>query len=77
MRGTYAVVPSHAVLQLRVLGFSWPQIGRLLFLRRRYQRGDFRELTYENKRMLFAQWRYEHGYLSDDLSRVRPPLDRQ
>ena len=77
MRGTYAVVPSHAVLQLRVLGFSWPQIGRLLYLRRCYQRGAFYELTYEFKRMKFAQWSYEHGFLSDELRRVTHPMDQQ
>ena len=42
---------SGAALYLRANGFSWSESDRLLRLKLRYERGEFRELTDENKRL--------------------------
>jgi hypothetical protein len=57
--------PTAAAFGLRALGFSPQQAERLVALKLRYQRGEFRELTDAHKRLLFARWLFEHGRLSD------------
>ena len=63
---------SRAVLELRAAGFSWAEADRLLRLRIRYERGQFRELTTENKRVHFVRWLVDHGRLTDQLDGTSP-----
>jgi len=58
---------SGAALYLRANGFSWSESDRLLRLKLRHERGEFRELTDENKRLEFAHWLVQHGWLTDRL----------
>jgi hypothetical protein len=44
--------------------FSTREIQRLIALRDRAERGDFRELSQEHKRLLFVRWLVENGRLS-------------
>ncbi len=60
---------SGAALYLRANGFSWSESDRLLRLKLRHERGEFRELTDENKRLEFAHWHLRN--LSDHAA-VRP-----
>ena len=63
---------SRAALWLRANGFSWLETDRLLRLQLRSDRGDFREVTDEYKRVAFAQWLVEHGRLTDRLDEHWP-----
>ena len=36
-----------------------------MLLKLRYERGNFRELTHEQKRLFFVRWLVEHGRLSE------------
>ncbi|MDA8217877.1 MAG: hypothetical protein M0Z94_09710 [Dehalococcoidales bacterium] len=47
--------PTAAALSLRALGFSPREAERLVRLKLRCERGDFCELTGEQKRVLFAR----------------------
>jgi hypothetical protein len=55
----------HDVFTLLSLGFTLQEVGRLTLLKVRYERGDYRELTAHQKRLLFARWLVEHGRLSE------------
>jgi len=57
--------PTAAALGLRAQGFSPRQAERLVRLKLRCERGEFRELTDQQKRLLFARWLVEHGRLND------------
>ena len=57
--------PTGVALALRAFGFSPQEAERLVALKLRYDRGEFRELTDARKRLLFARWLVEHGQLSD------------
>ena len=57
--------PTAAARALRAFGFSPRQADRLVALKIRYERGDFRELTTAQKRLLFARWLVRHNHLSD------------
>jgi len=57
--------PTGVALGLRAFGFSPQQAERLVALKLRYDRGEFRELTDAQMRLLFARWLVAHGRLSD------------
>lgn len=59
--------PTAAALGLRAQGFSIRQAARLVTLKLRYLRGDYRELTDEQKRLLFVRWLVQHGWFAGDL----------
>jgi len=67
MRDLWSIGLSGAALFLRTNGFSWQEADRLLHLKLRYERGDFREKTDEQKRLEFAKWLVHHGRYSDEL----------
>lgn len=60
----WAIGPTAAALALRAHGFSPHEAERLVQLKIRYQRGDFRELT-DQARWAFVRWLIQHGWLSD------------
>ena len=57
--------PTGVALALRAFGFSPQQAERLVALKLRYDRGEYRELTEVHKRLLFTRWLVEHDRLSD------------
>jgi hypothetical protein len=67
MRDFWTIGLSGAALFLRTTGFSWQESDRLLQLKLRYERGDFREKTDEQKRLEFAKWLVQHGRYTDQL----------
>jgi hypothetical protein len=71
MTDFWTIGPTAAALGLRAVGFSPREAARIVALKLRYERGDFRELTDRQKRLLFVRWLVEHGHLSD-----RGPTDR-
>jgi hypothetical protein len=56
---------AEATLALRRLGFSPWEVGRLVALRWRYERGDLREAPDVPRRWRFVRWLVEQGRLSD------------
>ena len=56
-----------AALTLRTKGFSPREADRLVVLRQRYERGEFRDVPIEQKRKEFAKWLVEHGRLTDHI----------
>ena len=58
--------PTAAAFNLRARGFSPREAERLVALKLRYERGEFRELT-EYDRLCFVRWLVEHGRFADDL----------
>ena len=67
MRDLWSIGLSGAALFLRTNGFSWQEADRLLHLRLRYERGDYREKTDEQKRLEFVKWLVQHGRYTDQL----------
>jgi hypothetical protein len=65
MTDFWTVGPTRAALGLRALGFTPREAARLVALKVRHERGGFRELTQQQKRLLFARWLVEHGRLTD------------
>jgi hypothetical protein len=61
----WTVGPTVAMLGLRAMGFNAREAERLVSMKLRYLRGDFRQPTLEEKRLRFARWLVEHGRLSD------------
>ena len=61
----WSVGASAAALALRGQGFSPREADRLVTLRQRYERGEFREVTDSQKRLEFARWLVQHGKLTD------------
>jgi hypothetical protein len=57
--------PGAAALALRSMGFSAREAERLVAMKLRYLRGDFRQPTLEEKRLRFVRWLVEHNRLSD------------
>jgi hypothetical protein len=51
------------VWQLEYMGFSREQIAGLFRIKALYQRGVYREVTLEYKRLEFARWLYRQGRL--------------
>jgi hypothetical protein len=60
----WAIGPTAAALALRARGFSPAEAERVVQLKIRYQRGEFRELT-DRARWVFARWLTQHGWFSD------------
>jgi hypothetical protein len=58
--------PSAAAYGLRARGFSLREADRLVALKLRHERGEFRELT-EYDHLCFLRWRVEHGRYGGDL----------
>ena len=58
--------PTAAAYGLRARGFSPREAERLVALKLRYQRGEFRELT-NHDRLRFLRWLVEHGRFAGDL----------
>lgn len=66
MRDIWAIGPTAATYHLRLRGFAPREAERLVALKIRYDRGEFRELT-EHDRLRFARWLAEHGRFDGDL----------
>ena len=60
----WTIGPSAAAYRLCLCGFSPPEAERLVALKIRYDRGEFRQPTDDDRRA-FARWLVEHGRLSD------------
>lgn len=58
--------PTAAALTLRTRGFSPQEAERLVGLKLRHERGEFREIT-EQDRLRFMRWLVEHGRFGGDL----------
>lgn len=63
----WAIGPTTAALALRAQGFSAHEAERLVQLKIRCERGDFRELT-DQARWAFVRWLTQHGWFSDWVS---------
>ena len=66
----WSMGPTAAALALRAQGFTLPEANRLVVLRRRYERGEFFEVTSAQKRLEFARWLVQHGRLTDRVETV-------
>lgn len=56
-------------LALTHRGFNARETERLIALKIRYERGDLRLVSDEEKRLRFARWLVMHSYLTDRLVR--------
>jgi hypothetical protein len=65
MTDFWTVGPTRAMIGLRALGFTPREAERIVALKMRHERGGFRELTQERKRLLFARWLVKHGRLTE------------
>jgi len=65
MTDFWTMGPTAAALGLRAQGCSPREAERLVRLKLRWERGDFRELTDQQKRLLFTRWLVEHGWLDE------------
>ena len=68
MTDFWAIGPTAAAVILRTRGFSPHEAERLVRLKVRYLRGDFRELTPGQRRLahlLFLRWLAQHGRFDD------------
>lgn len=59
--------PTALAIGLRRHGFPLREAERLVTLKLRYVRGDYRELTEPQKRLRFAIWLVDHVWLSEDI----------
>jgi hypothetical protein len=66
----WAIGPTAAALSLRSHGFSPSEASRIVALRVRFERGEFRETTRAQKRLEFARWLVEHGRLTEHIDTV-------
>ncbi len=73
----WATGPTAAGQYLRAAGFSPWEAERLIALKRRYLRGDFRELTDAQARLGFVGWLVAHHYLSDWPRSTRVLMERR
>ena len=71
----WTIGPTAAALALRTQGFTPQEATRLVELRRRYERGEFREIPIEQKRREFVRWLVEHGRLSEEMETVETEVD--
>jgi len=62
------VGPTALAFGLRCHGFSLREAERLVALKFRYVRGEYRELTEPQKHLRFARWLVDHGWLSEDIN---------
>ena len=61
-----------AMLGLQAQGFSPREAGRLIRLKLRVARGQIRELTTQQKRLLFIRWLVEQGRLNEAEDALSP-----
>jgi hypothetical protein len=69
----WTIGPAAAAYRLRLCGFSPLEAERLVVLKIRYDRGELRQSTEDDRlpepteddRLGFARWLVEHGRLSD------------
>ena len=66
MAGSAIRAGEGAGTRLRAQGFSGQEQAALLALRRRRRRGEFDEITAEQKRLEFARWLVRYGRLNED-----------
>ena len=59
--------PTALAIWLRSRGFSPREAECLVALKLRYVRGGFREVTNEQKRLRFARWLVDHGWLDEGV----------
>ena len=71
MSDLWMVGPTALALGLRRHGFSLREAERLVALKFRYVRGEYRELTEPQKRLRFARWLVDHGWLSENIDDER------
>jgi hypothetical protein len=76
MRDFWSIGLSGAALYLRHSGFSWQESDRLLQLKLRCERGEFQEVTDEQKRAEFARWLVQHGRLTERVDSRWPDADQ-
>ena len=60
-----ALSATAAMLGLQAQGFSPREAARLVRLKARYARGQIREFTTEQKRLLFIRWLVQQGRLNE------------
>jgi hypothetical protein len=70
MSDVWMLGPTALAFGLRRLGFTPTEADRIVALRLRYVRGHFRELTDPHKRVLFARYLVEHGWLNEGIADV-------
>lgn len=70
MSDLWMVGPTALALGLRRRGFSPREAERLVALKLRYVRGGFREITNEQKRLRFACWLVDHGWLGEGIEGI-------
>jgi len=71
MSDLWMVGPTALAFGLRRHGYSLREAERLVALKLRYVRGEYRELTEPQKRLRFARWLVDHGWLSEDIDDER------
>ncbi len=71
MSDLWMVGPTALAFGLCRHGFSLREAERLVAIRLRYVRGGYRELTEPQKRLRFARWLVDHGWLSEDIDDER------
>jgi hypothetical protein len=71
MSDLWIVGPTALAFGLRRRGFSIREAERLVVLKIRYVRGEFSEMTEPQKRLRFAHWLVNHGWLSEDTDDER------
>lgn len=74
MNEIWKLGPIATAVALRGMGFSAPEAGRLVELKRRCERGDLNDPTDTEKRLLFVRWLVQQGSLSEWAAVFRPPL---
>ncbi len=66
MIDVWTLGPTAAAFGLRARGFSPQEAERLVALKLRHERGEFRELT-DRDWLRFLRWLVEHGRFDGDL----------
>jgi hypothetical protein len=75
MRDVWAIGPTAAACHLRLRGFAPREAERLVALKIRYDRGELREITPED-RQRFARYLVRHGWCNDDAPARPDRADR-
>jgi hypothetical protein len=65
MKDSCTLSATAAMLGLQAQGFSPREAARLVRLKLRWARGQIREFTAEQKRLLFIRWLVQQGRLTD------------
>lgn len=76
----WAIGPTAAALSLRARGFSPKEAERLVQVKIRYGRGNFRELTDVERRqlfLLFLRWLAERGRFNDGEQELHDGNERR